>query len=591
MLFILLLLTLCSAGYCVCVINSDICKKNCLIELQNCINNCTNDATYCGISIQSGTYDFYVNGEQQGGYIEINEKQNIEIYGASNKSTIIIIHGLHGIFSAYNSQQLTIRNIVFDFYRYPFTYGQVIDINQTSNQFTLKIDPNMYPFPPNKILDDGQNYSFTNSIASFLGYDSLNQHPNYPDIYTNAPDNMVTIKSDTNNEQIVICLDKNQGGINQIELNSNLILRHGDKYTAFVVTKSTDFVLQDVTLYTAPGMAFFSAQTKNIRLTRVEFKKNINRPMSTLADSAHLVSNTGDIIIENSLFNGQGDDGLNILNEFFQIDKIISDNSLMIERDGLYKNIIGSIIIGDIYQFRNRKTLQPYFSSKCINITYSESIGNIMTFEDKLPMNLLTIYDVITDITSLPTKVILRNNIYSQNRARGTLLKVSNVSFINNTYIDITGPAILIRPESAYWLESTVSHNMFINENYFKNCNYGPAQMNGTIMITATICGWDNTTNGTIPNKNEYYLNIGQVHQNFTITNNIMNQSFDTTQINRAAISIRAVNDFKVDNNTFIIPAENYTVLQKFNDDGIQQFNNNRCKMNIKSFTCVVANN
>ena len=70
-----------------------------------------------------------------------------------------------------------------------------------------------------------------------------------------------------------------------------------------------------------------------------------------MADFAHLVYNIGDIMIENSVCNGQGDDGLNILNQFFQIDKVLSLNLLKIQLTDPNKDIKGGIIIGDVYEF------------------------------------------------------------------------------------------------------------------------------------------------------------------------------------------------------------------------------------------------
>eukprot|EP01084_Bolivina_argentea_P141087 247965_1 len=570
-------------SYSTCVVSN--CTTHCVAELQNCINNCTDN--YCGIEIASGLYEWYVNSEPEGQSIIINNKQNIEIYGVSNSTghaPYIIVHGIHGIFKAYKCVNITIRNLVIDFHRYPYSYGQVININKSSNTFTLQIDPTLYPYPPSPYLNDGQNYSFLFTVNSILGYDSVNNHPIFPDIYSYA-----TIKINSNMNELTIN-GINDHNINDIQTNSHLIIRHNFdlNYFAFECRKCTNFVMEDITMYTHTGPCIHAYQSHNVRISRVQLIKNVNRPLSIYKGAAYFPLNTGNIIIENSTFEGQGDDGLNILNFFYQIDKVISPNSLQIERHGAQTNNVGAITIGDEFQFRNRKTMQPYFSSKVANIIYKNNM-NIISFKDNIPMELLNIYDVITDNTSLPTSVIIRNNLYSSNRARGNLLKVSNVTFLNNTYENITGPAILIRPESAQWLESTASHNVYIKNNHIKNCNYGPANENGTIMITATICGWN--SNGT-PNTNELPLNIGQVHKNITIKNNILDQILDNNEyINHSAISIRAVYDFTISNNTFIIPTQNYTTLQKFNDDGIQSFIQNKCVITSseKSTSCKVA--
>lgn len=59
-------------------------------------------------------------------------------------------------------------------------------------------------------------------------------------------------------------------------------------------------------------MGFYGSLTRNIELASVAVAKREGRPMSITADAVHFSSCAGDIVIRDSLFEGQGDDGLNV---------------------------------------------------------------------------------------------------------------------------------------------------------------------------------------------------------------------------------------------------------------------------------------
>jgi hypothetical protein len=59
-------------------------------------------------------------------------------------------------------------------------------------------------------------------------------------------------------------------------------------------------------------MGIYASLTSNIELSGVAVAKKAGRPMSITADAVHFSSCAGAIVIRDSLFEGQGDDGLNV---------------------------------------------------------------------------------------------------------------------------------------------------------------------------------------------------------------------------------------------------------------------------------------
>ena len=544
------------------------CDDNCMIMFERCINNCTHN---CNIEFDRGIFGFNKT-------ININGKQNIHFYGSIDGESKIIMHGLHSFFVFNGCDNITINNLYMDTYRVPFTLGKVVSIDKANLKFTLSYDNStLYPFPGSNILNDGQNYEYLYNIQAILGYDINKNRFNYPDIYTSTT-KIVSV----NNETLIIeCVTSESNVINGININDSIIIRHQVySFNGMSFYSNNNINISNIYLLSTPGMGFFYKNNTNITMNNVHIFKYNNRPMSITADATHFQLNKGYITIQNCLFEGQGDDGMNLHNYFFQINKTISSNQLLLQTKDPNTKINSMMSIGDLYRFRNRHTLQPYFSSKLLDI----SAHNIATFEDNIPSE-MNIYDVISSITSLPTKVSIINNIWRASRARGTLIKIDNVSVINNTYQDITGPAIFIRPESAYWLESTSSNNIIISKNNINNCNYGPATQNGTITITATVAVFNNG----IPTTQEAPLLSGQVHHNFTITNNIINDNSDSN-LNHAIISIRAADNFTITDNIFVLSNDKFVAIQELND-GIQKIiNPNTCKLSDgSSTTCIVT--
>lgn len=553
--------------------------KSCLTDFKSCISKC-NPTNGCSIQFESGEYQWLFKGSSAQGVL-IQNINNLHIYGSAYSQVKIIIHGLNGAFTVHNCHNFTFTNIVIDMYRLPFTYGIVAKMDTSAQQFTLEFNETQYQIEPDPYLNDGEDYKWLFNVGAILGYDVNGKHPISPDIYTQAPNSFVKSATFNNADPTKSTMIIQTDQIQQISVNDHLIIRHQVySYNFMSVVLSSSVVLENVTVYTIPGMGFYAEKCTDIQLKHVQFIKYGNRPMSLTADATHFAMNKGVIIVDESVFEGQGDDGLNVHNFFFQIDKKITSNSLLLQSRINGSSIVNMVEIGDIYQFRNRSSLQPYFTAKLVNITKN----NIATFDKDMPSS-MSIYDVISSISSLPSAVKIQNSIYHSNRARGTLIKVSNVTISNVTYINVTGPAILIRPEAAYWLESTVSSNIRIENNKISNCNYAAGAENGTITIEAIVPVFD--TNG-VPTTKEKALNFGQVHENFTIIGNVFDQTMDPN-INHNAISMRAVKDSFVNNNKFMEQSSKYVVFQKWNCAGNEQFQGNTCYLSDgSSESCVV---
>lgn len=89
----------------------------------------------------------------------------------------------------------------------------------------------------------------------------------------------------------------------------------------------SNMTLQDLTLYSAPGMGIYASMTRDVLLQRVQVAKRSGRPMSITADAVHFDTCAGHLQIQDSLFEGQGDDGLNVHGKFDLVGAISGESA------------------------------------------------------------------------------------------------------------------------------------------------------------------------------------------------------------------------------------------------------------------------
>ena len=104
----------------------------------------------------------------------------------------------------------------------------------------------------------------------------------------------------------------------QVRVGQHYIVRHQVySLNTFFLSQCRNVALHDITVYTAAGMGLYAQLTTNVLIDNVAIAKRLTeagpRPMSITADALHFNACAGTITIANSLFEGQGDDGLNVI--------------------------------------------------------------------------------------------------------------------------------------------------------------------------------------------------------------------------------------------------------------------------------------
>jgi len=198
----------------------------------------------------------------------------------------------------------------------------------------------------------------------------------------------------------------------------------------------------------------------------------------------------------------------------------------------------------------------------------AETVAINAALKEPLPSS-VKVGNIVGSPSWLPTKVVLENNIYKENRARGQLLTINNVYATNNTYDHNTGAAILIVPDCDYWYQADTTSNMLLTGNTFINVNYAMATERGDIAIYVQLVG--------------AILTTGQVNSNITISNNKFYQSQGEN-----VIEAYATNGLTIDNNEIAYnpqPASTFLLSNNVN----QNINNNVCTLKGAQQTCTTS--
>lgn len=233
-----------------------------------------------------------------------------------------------------------------------------------------------------------------------------------------------------------------------------------------VSNKSQDISFQNVTVYAAPAIGFLVLQSRGVHLNNCAVTRWNNNPISTTIDAVHIASTGGDIIIENSSFAYQGDDGLNINTELLPI--------------AAQPNCVGSAA-NCPYALATMVT----FPSGNISQALPGSDGDIIALFDPT-MKLIGNQTVscpsgacsanvapiaatggyIANVSLASARYIIRNNLYFHNTANGARLSTSYGLVQNNVFVGQSMGAILLAA-SNFWGEGPGAQDVLVLGNRF----------------------------------------------------------------------------------------------------------------------------
>ncbi len=385
----------------------------------------------------------------------LKNKHHITIDG--NGSSFLFI-GRIAPFFIQQSSNITLKNFSIDYKRAMYTQGKIIEA--TEKYVTLDIDKKEYPYhvaEDGHIVFTGENYESDWSWG-MMEFDSFKNIPKDDVVDYIIKDRMYGEECENGLLKVIYPFD------NMVKEGNILVIKHEMRLIqAITLDRSSEIKLENITINHCGSMAVTAQFCSNLSINNIKVSPSKDRCVSANADAVHCVGCRGLIKIENSLFENQMDDALNVHGNYLLIEKIIDKNKILAKIGHFQHFGIFDFDKGSTIQISNCSTFEDV---ERVSVKDTQIINNqyiIISFNEDLKLENGIQY-CIDNIDSYP-QLIFRNNVCRNNRARGILLKTRFKTLIENNIIHSTGTAIKICADMNFWFESGKSTQIIIREN------------------------------------------------------------------------------------------------------------------------------
>lgn len=427
---------------------------------------------------------------------------NFKNLTVSGEGSTFIMHGIITGVIVSGSQNITLSNFSID-WEHPF-YTQGLVKSATKDYFDVQLPQNPHWEVINEELwleEEGWRFPF----VYFLEFDAVTRAPAYK-VKDNAgsPWNLKRRVEELKDGIIRVHVPMTTPP----KINNLIVLRAGDRYApGLFFENNKNIVCNNITVHHASGMGFIAQKCENMSLNQCAVMPSGNRVFSTCADATHFVNCRGLIKIEDSKFESQLDDPINIHGIYVRVKENYGNGSLLLQLAHEAQVGVSVFATGERVRFIRQNTLLPIAESIIKNVKILSPDCMQVTF-DQIPPD-LALGDCVENLEWFPY-VIIRGCVARRNRARGVLITSAGKVLIEKNLFSTSGSAIKISGDANRWFESGQVRDILIQNNEFRDCLY---------------CDRDSAVIDIDPEIEE--LGHGHYHHHIRIENNQFH-TFDT---------------------------------------------------------------
>lgn len=395
-----------------------------------------------------GRYDFFAGANPAAPHAiaVVHEIHNLtlEAQGAE-----LVYHGVTMPFSFHHCNDLVVRGLVIDWARPPFSQGVVLDCTDTH------FDVDVFPEYP---VQGGE------PVGAFMDYDPANGL-----IRANAVDAYWAVtRTELIRPQVLRVFTKYP-----VRMPSGVwvVLRHHvyDR-CAILFAECNNVLVQDTTVYTAPGMGLVGENCHGVTLERfsVRIRPGTGRLMSTAADATHFSRCHGTVTMRDCFFEGMGDDAGNFKGLYLTVLNIRDAHTVWGQHNLKIPHLP---FVGDSMNFVRRESLLPFATGTVRAATLDVGDGvHAVEFVDPVPAD-LKVGDLLANTTRIP-RVRVSGCTVRNNRARGFLVQTHDAIIEDSTFENCTAGGVFVMTECVYFFESLGTQDVILRNNRFTNCAY-----------------------------------------------------------------------------------------------------------------------
>lgn len=390
----------------------------------------------------------------------------------------LVFHGLVQPIEFIDSQQIRIQGLSIDWQRPLFSVGTVVA--NRADGFDVQVDRD---FP----LQGGE------PVWALMDFDVQHNRLGLVDDWRlTAPLQLLA-------PQLV-----RVSGSKAVPVGNRVILRHVGNYRpAIHLLRTSQVRFEDVEILAAPGMGIIGHHCADIVMQSLQVKPKAGRLMSTNTDATHFISCTGEIRIQDSYFEGMGDDATNVHGFYLSLQKTLSTHSVR-----AYLSVNTQDLLpdwpqpGDEMEWVRGDTLKLYARNTLNGIELNDDGSADLHFSQPIDSAVLP-----TDLLANASKVarlVFKNNQVKRIRARGILFQSRGALIEDNEFVDNTGTGILVDTATG-WMESIGTQDVVIRNNTLIGNGYGDGtykEASGIAVLTESSAMAPGVHNGLLIEKN-----------------------------------------------------------------------------------------
>jgi len=398
-------------------------------------------------------HDSYINGMK----LENAAGITLDFGGAT-----LVFKGFIEPIGLFGCKNITVKNLNIDFERPAFSEGIVL--NARADCATVKVF-DAFPIKGNEPVVSFQSYDkdtgLLTGICPFVGVENLEL----------ADEQTVKIISDQ---------------AKFLKSGDLISIRHSYGYRPGISLKECENItIDNVKISGLTGMGTVSYRSKNIYFHRYQVMPSQNRLMSISADGIHLVSTSGEVIIDDCSFESMGDDAVNIHSYYYTAAEKLDEYTVRAyiehsyDEGYRYEDFPSK---GDLMEFVHADTLEILGENTVKDIGYdSQTRESIIVFES--PVDEFDLKEILlSNISKCPSVRMSSCNMYNI-RGRAMLIQTRNVLVEGNSFYHLTGHALHIDTAEP-WMESASAQNVVIRQNRFKDCGHGATGYSSSSGVT-----------------------------------------------------------------------------------------------------------
>lgn len=392
--------------------------------------------------------------------ILLENMKNIILEG---DGTLIVSHGKMVHLANINSQNITVRNIGFDYERPTMSE---MTISEVGVDFAVvKVHPDSrYTVIDQKVAWYGEGWK-SGKLATIRfrpGQEAM--------YYFKDPAFENALATDLGNQRILF-----RGDFSQVGAIKGDVLTMRDTYRDCVGVLnhfSENLVFENIGFHFIHGMGMISQFSKNISVNGLTAKPRpeTGRIVAGFADFLHFSGCYGKVSVENSLFSGSHDDPINVHGTHL---RVVSHEGDKIRVRFMHHQTWNLMAFeeGDTIGYVDNETLLVYQEAVVKQVIRLSDRELELQLDRPVPKGLKEKH-CVENITKTP-ELLVRNNRFEHTNTRGLLVTTRKKVLIEgNTFYRTGMHAILIANDCNFWYESGPVTDVTIKNNKFIECGY-----------------------------------------------------------------------------------------------------------------------